>query len=265
MTRRDGAVLLFVGLGLYCLVISLSYLSSLIQLFAPMTPLPPDWNPAIYFASYLIPFGVLLAAGQLLIRGRHALADQLFGDDAPAHALATEQQRAAIAGSLIFTMLGLLAFFIAIERLPAVVQMLQPHNWRSVSATRAVLLAVFHPLLLLAYVLLGWYALTRRDFLTRRWITATTPASDPSDPAGMRLETMVRRAVALWFMFLALVPVGHALVGLLARGFSSEPLNSWDLRSATVGALQLLFGLVLYAGRDGLRRALHGLMQLRPS
>ena len=187
MTRREAAALLFVGFGLYCLLVSLGYLCSLIELFAPMTPLPADWNPAVYFASYLIPFGALLAAGQLLIRGRHALADQLLCDDGPSQAVATQPLGAGTAGSLVFTLLGLLAFFIAIERLPAVIQILQPHNWRSVSATRAVLLAVFQPLLLLAYVLLGWYVLTRR-----------TPSPGDSSPRTNHRQGRPTPAVYDW-------------------------------------------------------------------
>jgi hypothetical protein len=261
MTRRDAAVLVVVSSGLYCLLVSLSYLSGLIGLFDPPVSFPAGWNPAVYFASYLVPFAMLLAAGQLLVRGRGVLARQVFPQEVASQPLEPHMERLRTFGSLAFTVLGLIALLHAVGQLPAVIQLIQPHIWHSASTTRALLVTVLQPLLLLAYVVLGWYLVARREHLARRWLTQAQPSPKVTVHNRSELETMVFKVVGLFFMLLALVPLGHALVGFIARGFAGETLNSWDVREAATGSLQLLFGLTVYAGKSGVVRAFRGLIR----
>jgi hypothetical protein len=256
MTRRDAAVLVFVCAGLYFLLVSLSYLSGLVWLFNPPVVLPPGWNPVVYFASHLVPFGLLLAAGQVLIRGRHGFAQELFGDDSAPPQPDGEAGQVRLFGSLAFTVLGLLAFLSAIDQLPAVIQILRPYSWHSASPVRVVLVSVFHPLLLVAYIVLGWYLVVRRESLVGRWLLPPQQASEHDQPPRTTVESMVFRVVGLWFMMVAIRPLSDALVNLLARGFSGTPSKVWDSwPEATRGTLELLFGIVVFLGKSGMASA----------
>jgi len=256
MTRRDAAVLVFVCAGLYFLLVSLSYLQGLVWLFDPPMVLPPGWNPVVYFASHLVPFGLLLAAGQVLIRGRHGFAQELFGDDSAPPQPDGDAGQVRPVGSLGFTVLGLLAFLSAIDQLPAVIQVVRPYSWHSASPVKVVLVSVFHPLLLVAYVILGWYFVARRESLVGRWLLPPEQASEHDQQPRTTVESMVFRVVGLWFMMVAIRPLSDALVGLLARVFSGAPSNVWDSwPEATRGTLELLFGIGVFLGKSRLAAA----------
>ncbi len=243
MTRRDAAVLVLVSAGLYFVLVSLSYLSGLVGLFDPPVSFPPGWNPAVYFASYLVPFGVLLAAGQLLIRGRHALAQEIFPEDAPLPPLEGHVGQARVLGSVAFTVLGLLALLLAVDQLPAVIQVLQPYSWHSAGIVRVVLVSVFHPVLLAAYIVLGWYLVARRKSLVERWLIAGERPQERDDSQRIGFETVIFRVVGLCFVMVALVPLrqrprepdcpwpskrDRERVGLLAgRGQGHPPATIW--------------------------------------
>lgn len=252
MTRRDAAVLLFVSAGLLSVLASLGYLSGLLEQFAPPVEFPPDFSPALYFASYVIPFGLLLAGGQLLIRARHALAEQVFPDDGT-RSLPEERVASVRAfGSLAFAALGLLSLFMAVTRLTAVIGLAQPQSWHSVGRARTVMLSVLHPSLLVAYVFLGWYLLSRRESLAERLLLSGEPLAEQSGPQASAFEAVIRRVLGLYFVMLAIVPLSHSLVRFVARGPSVLTANAWDFwPDAATGLAQLLFGVSVFAGRQG--------------
>jgi hypothetical protein len=263
MKRRDAAVLLFVAAGIYCLMGSLSFLSALIELFGPQVTFPSDYMPAVAFASYLVPFGLLFAGGQFLIRGRQALADQLFDQNEALPTSHGQTARVQAVGALALAALGLLCFFKAVGELIAVIQLAQPYTWHSTSAARIIMVSVLHPVLLFAYLWLGWWLVSRRESLATRWLIPEEAASKQLDSQSQHWEAVTFRVVGLYFVMVALVPLSRAFVSLVAAG-RAVTANTWGFwPDAITGTIQLLFGVGVFVGRKGLVSAWQRFVDLR--
>lgn len=256
MTRRDAAVLLFVGAGIYCLVRSLGYLSGVIELLGPQWASPPDFNPTVMFLSYLVPFGVFLATGPLLIQRRHALAAQLFNEGQAMPTSNDQPARVQALGSIVLAAFGLLCFFDAMYASRAIISLAQPYNWKSISAARIIVWGALDLGLVVAYVWLGWWLVSRRERLAARWLVPAAAPSPEPDPESKRWEAVTFRVLGLYFVMLALWPVSHALVRLAGGGIAVLTTSASDFwPDAASGTVQLLFGLGVFAGKKGMAAA----------
>jgi hypothetical protein len=265
MTRRDAAVLLFVAAGIYSVLVALSFLAALIQSFAPPVTFRPDFNPTVMVASYLVPFGLLLAGGRLLIRGRHALANQLFDKDEALPTSSDQAARVHALGSIALAVLGFLCLLEAVPELTATIQLVQPRTWHTTSVARTIIWSVLHPALVTAYLWLAWSLLSQRDRLAARWLTPDETPSQQPDSQSRRLEAVAFRVVGLYFAIDALRPMSHALPHLLPGGDGTGTADLWwgFWPDAARGTVQLLLGLGLFLGKKGLAAAWQKLAYMR--
>jgi len=263
MTRRDVAVLLFVGFGFYCLLEALGYLSGPIQLLAPPVRFPLGFIEGIQFASYVVPFALLLAGGVFLISARERLAQQLFEGKEDADSVHEQSGATRLLGPLAFTGLGLLAFVYAIRRLMHVLQFAQPSSWRELTAARFLIVSELHLLTVGGLIGLGWYLLTRREHLTKRWLLSTE-ASRIGDPHAAELRGALSKILGIFFLVSAVSPLARSAVAVAARGVSAVSPNPWGFwPDIATGIANLVVGIGLVFGKEGIALAWRKLVAFR--
>ncbi len=263
MTRRDAAVLLFVGAAFLCLLEALSYLSPAAHYLSRSVTFPPGWLPGVFIASFVVPFGVLAAACLFLIQERYALAGLLFREDKPLPRTHDQRDRARTLGSLAFAALGLLAAFRAVTYVSALFQLVEPRSWDGTKLRALVVGAILTPALLAAYVVLAWYLFSHREDLAER-LLVSEKASPGLSSNRSDLERTVFKLLGLYFVMVAVVPLCRALLQLMAEGFPAWPVRWWDFwPDAVTGVSQLVFGLGVFLGTNRLASAWRRIVRLR--